>query len=113
MGWELSHYQHLAKDEETQIELEPRGSMSRDYQGSRRSKKRNSKRSSKKSAKKKERDREREDAGVGFIAGGLPPAGETADIHPQVRGVGFCTSASWEYLVSVIGMLLCYCLSML
>lgn len=81
----------MAKDADTQIELDPRGGMSSDFQGSRRSKKRGgSKRtgSSKKSTKKKERDREREEVGVGFIAGGLPPAGETADVHPKVRGVG-------------------------
>lgn len=90
MGWELCHYQHLARGADSQIELEPRGSMSSDHQGSRRSKKSGSKRSNKRSTKKKERDRDREReevAEVGFIAGGLPPAGETADVHPQVRDV--------------------------
>ncbi len=91
LGWDVSHYHHLASDEETQMELEPRGSVARgDFQGSSRRKQYHhrggggsSKRSSKKSSKKKDRDREREEAGVGFIAGGLPRAPEAAECQIQ------------------------------
>ena len=77
----------MVTDEETQLELEPRGGMARDLHGSSRRKHgRGSKRSSKKSAKKKDRDREREDAGVavGFIAKGLPRTPEADELQPQV-----------------------------
>ena len=83
------------------MELEPRGSISTDNLGPQR-KKRISKRSSKKSSKKKDRDREREraEAEIGFIAGELPPAGEKADVHPQVSG--------WDYVLDIFLLLRAY-----
>ena len=59
-----------------QFDFDSQGSISRDYQGSRRGKKQGSKRSSgTKKSKKKDKDE------IGFIAGGLP-AGDLAQMSP-------------------------------
>ena len=82
LGWEISHFNHAAKDSKVaQFEFDIQGSISRDYQGSRR-KKRDSKRSSKRSGEKKDKDGG-PGSGIGFIAGGLP-LGEMADVPMQV-----------------------------
>lgn len=73
VGWDMAQFSRMAKDAEAHFDFSSVGSMSRDYQGSRR-KKGGSKRSSKKSGGRK-REKESRDE-VGFIAGGLPPGVE-------------------------------------
>ena len=81
----MAQFSRMAKDAETHFDFASVGSMSRDYQGSRR-KKGGSKRSSKKSGGRKKESREE----VGFIAGGVPP-GEELQVRMHVWFHWICT----------------------
>ena len=77
MGWEITHYVQMAKD--IKFDFETQGSISRDYQGSRRKKHSSKRGSSKKSGSKKKDKNE-----IGFIAKG-PPSGEMAEVSQVSR----------------------------
>ena len=69
IGWDLNHYIRISKDPDSRFEFETLGSMSRDYQGSRRKKTREGKQggSKKKSGKQKKEEWESRQASESIL----------------------------------------------